>query len=307
MRLQDDRDPETFAQFEAWRRSDPRCEDAYARLSAMHGMEALRRASESDARRLGSSVPAPVLAFDDRRRAKPRSWRPAMAGLAAVLLVMIGWQYGPEAVLRWQSDYMTAAGQRDTITLPDGSTVAINTSTAIALDFSDGRRHVSLLEGEAFFDVVHDPAHPFVVDGPFAEVEVLGTAFGVRTDSERDTVVLERGSVLVSRRGEDALLEPGQMIMASAAGLSAVASADLDQSLAWRDGRIVFRDRPFAAALDDLERYYGGRVMLMTDRASGRLVSGHYRIDDPDIAIRTLARSVGIDVTRFPGGILILR
>lgn len=307
IRLQEERDAGTLTEFEAWRCSDPRHDRAYARLSEMHGMPALKRATEKDAARLGLDATAPVISFEERRRPTTRYWMSALSGIAAVLLLFVGWQQAPGILLRWQSDYMTATGQRNTITLPDGSTATLNTSTAITVDFENGRRKVSLLEGEAYFDVRHDPAHPFVVAGTFAEVEVKGTAFAVRTDGEEDTVVLERGSVEVSRQDSHALLTPGQMIVARASGLSGVTGADIDQSLAWRDGRIVFRDRPFQEALGDLERYFNGRVMLMTNRASGRLVSGHYRIEDSDAAIRTLARSAGVEVTRLPGGILILR
>ncbi|ABA06328.1 FecR protein [Nitrobacter winogradskyi Nb-255] len=303
IRLQEERDSATLAEFEAWRRSDMRCGQAFARISAMHGMASLRKATETDARRLGLDVPASAVSV--RERKAPRSWIPAVA--AAVLLLLIGWQQLPGVMLRWQSDYMTATGQRDTITLPDGSTATLNTSTAIAVDFSGGRRRVTLLDGEAYFDVQHDPSRPFVVAGHFAQVEVKGTAFSVRTENDQDTVVLERGRVEVSSQAGHEFLAPGQMIVASASGLSAVEAADIDKSLAWRDGRIVFRDRPFRAALADLERYFDGRVVVIGSVASDRLVSGHYRIDDPDAAIRTLARSAGADVTRLPGGILILR
>lgn len=305
IRLQEERDPETLAEFEAWRRSDMRCGQAFARISAMHGMPSLRKATETDAHRLGLDVPASAVSL--RQRKAPRRRIPAVAAAAAVLLLLIGWQQFPGVMLRWQSDYMTAAGQRDTITLSDGSTATLNTSTAIAVDFSGGRRRVTLLDGEAYFDVRHDPSRPFVVAGHFAQVEVKGTAFSVRAENDQDTVVLERGRVEVSGEAGHEFLAPGQMIVASASGLSAVERADIDKSLAWRNGRIVFRDRPFRDALGDLERYFDGRVVVIGNLASDRLVSGHYRIDDPDAAIRTLATSAGVEVTRLPGGILILR
>lgn len=304
IRLQEERDPATLAEFEAWRRSDMRCGLAFARISEMHGMPSLRKATETDAHRLGLSAPASVVSLQERKA--PRRWIPAIAA-AAVLLLLISWQQLPGVMLRWQSDYITATGQRETITLPDGSTATLNTSTAIAVDFSGGRRRVTLLDGEAYFDVQHDPSRPFIVAGHFAQVEVKGTAFSVRTENDQDTVVLERGHVEVSGQAGHEFLAPGQMIVASASGLSAVEGADIDQSLAWRNGQIVFRDRPFRAALGDLERYFDGRVMVIGSLASDRLVSGHYRIDDPDAAIRTLAKSAGVDVTRLPGGILILR
>ena len=305
IRLQEERDPATLAEFETWRRSDMRCGQAFARISEMHGMPSLRKATETDARRLGLEVPASVVSL--REQKTPRRWISAVAAAAAVLLLLIGWQQLPGIMLRWQSDYITATGQRETIALPDGSTATLNTSTAIAVDFSGGPPQVTLLDGEAYFDVQHDPSRPFVVAGHFAQVEVKGTAFSVRTENDQDTVVLERGRVEVSGQAGHEFLAPGQMIVASASGLSVVEAADLDKSLAWRDGRIVFRDRPFRAALGDLERYFDGRVVVIGSLASDRLVSGHYRIDDPDAAIRTLARSAGVDVTRLPGGILVLR
>lgn len=204
IRLQEERDSATLAEFEAWRRSDMRCGQAFARISAMHGMASLRKATETDARRLGLDVPASAVSV--RERKAPRSWIPAVA--AAVLLLLIGWQQLPGVMLRWQSDYMTATGQRDTITLPDGSTATLNTSTAIAVDFSGGRRRVTLLDGEAYFDVQHDPSRPFVVAGHFAQVEVKGTAFSVRTENDQDTVVLERGRVEVSSQAGHEFLAP---------------------------------------------------------------------------------------------------
>ncbi|MGV6875279.1 FecR family protein [Pseudochelatococcus sp. B33] len=304
MRLQEDTDAGTIAEFENWQRGDPRRVEAFERLARMHAMPVLRKATLMDAERLGVRTDYPVPPRHHRR------WVPAVSAIAAVLLIVVAWHQYPALVLHLQSDYLTATGERETIQLPDGSSVMLNTASAIAIDFGGSRRRVTLLNGEAFFDVRHDEARPFAVAAHFSEVEVKGTAFGVRTDSAEDVVLLERGSVEVSGTGqgaEFAVLAPGQMIVATAAGLSAVREADPSRSLAWREGRIVFHDRPFRNALSDLRRYYRGSVMVVTDGFADRTVSGNYRIDDPEAAIRTLAASVGASVTRLPGGILILR
>lgn len=112
---------------------------------------------------------------------------------------------------------------------------------------------------------------------------------------------------LAPESGERAMLEPGQMVIATGEGLSAVTSTDPVQSLAWREGRIVFYDKAFGAALSELQRYYDGQVLLVPGRVANRLISGNYRVDDPEAAIRTLAASAGASVTRLPGGVLILR
>jgi len=312
VRLQDeDADPAVISAFRDWRDSDQRHAEAYAQLERMHASPALKSAIERDARRLGLP-PSPARASGDRRRPRPvRSrWKTAIMAMAAALAVAVGVQQYPRIALWWQADHLTATGERQAFSLPDGSSVTLNTASAIAINFEDGQRHVDLLEGEAFFDVRHDPAHPFVVASQFGEVEVRGTAFSVRRDPGEDVVVLERGRVEVSRlpaRTDQAELQPGQMIIATATALSPVAQADPSQQLAWRDGRVAFHDQPFGAALAELRRYYPGRVIVTTARLDDVFVNGNYRIDDAEAAIRTLGEAAGASVTHLPGGILILR
>lgn len=299
-------DPALRAEFEAWRRVSLTRREAFARLERMHAAPSLRKATERDAARLGFRNTGRV---QERRRPTSRRWSMRVAAAAAVLLLAVGVHQYPVLMLRWQADYITATGERRTIRLPDGSDVILNTASAIAIDFEDGRRRIELLDGEAFFDVEPDAQRPFVVTGHFSAVEVKGTAFSVRADAAEDTVILERGEVEVSRliaRSERARLSPGKMIAATATSLSAVSDADPSRSLAWLEGRIIFQDQPFAKALDELSRYYSGRVVLVSIRGADIPVSGNYRIDDPEAAIRTLAAAAGIATIHVLGGILIL-
>jgi transmembrane sensor len=303
MRLQDDHASETLLAFEDWERTSPENARAYADLLRMTSMPSLHWATVVDRVHLVRSV-QPTSA-----RRKFSGWKAGLT-VATTLMAGIVCVELPSILVDWRADYISAVGQRQTVTLPDGSKVELNTASAIAIDFADGKRRVSLLRGDAFFDVTHDPAHPFVVAGRFADVEVKGTAFGVATTGPADTVVLERGHVEVRSTTiapGTADLQPDQMVTATERGLSEVMPADPYRSLAWRDGRVVFHDRPFDRALADLKRYYDGQVFVATGRFASVLVSGNYRTDDPDAAIRTLATSAGAQITRLPGGILILR
>lgn len=306
MRLQEDRAPSTVRAFEQWEDGNPARGRAYDDLVRLQSMQSLRKATLVDRDRLKSSV----LPSGRPALSKRRQWKIGGAAIAAIVLVCVAWLLVPALTLQWRADYITAAGERETVLLPDGSTAFLNTSSAIGIDFADGQRRVTLLNGEAFFDVKHDPARTFIVAGDFSTVEVKGTAFGVLADGGRDTVVLERGRVEVrgtTGRSDHADLEPGQMITASTEGLSQVAVTDPTQLLAWREGRVVFHDRLFGDALSDLQRYYDGSVFVTSGRFANKRVSGNFRIDDPEMAIRTLAISAGVSVTRFPGGVLILR
>ncbi|GEC17404.1 FecR family protein [Nitrobacter winogradskyi] len=294
-------------QFHEWLLRSPRHGEEYRYLEAMWGSPELRKAAEG--------MPAAARGSMNRRRLLSaaryaHSWSLRGVAAAAILMIAIGaWQY-PALMLRWQADFITATGGRAQVSLPDGSTMLLNTASAVSIDFTNGQRHVTLLEGEAFFDVRHDPAHPFRVAGHYGETEVKGTAFAVRTESDQDTIVLERGRVEVSRlsdSGDHVELDPGEMVTATAKALSAVARRDPSEILAWREGRIIFENQRLARVLDELRRYYDGIVIVADARVGDLVVTGNYRLDDVPGAIRTLADAAGATMNRLPGGIILLR
>ncbi|MCL6707594.1 FecR domain-containing protein [Pseudomonas sp. R2.Fl] len=299
------RDRPLAAEFARWRLANPAHGEAYDRLVKTWQLPELDAATVALARQRDD---LPV--YDDAprfRTARAARW---LGAVAAAILLAIGLRQYPEFMIRWQADYVTETGAKQDVVLPDGSRMTLNTGTAVDLDFEAGRRSVKLLRGEAFFDVVHDPARPFTVAGRFSEVEVKGTAFSVKTDADEDFVVLERGLVQVAHlpeRTETAFLDPGESIAANASSLSPVSRVDASTSLAWLEGRIVFDERKFSSVLDDLKRYYPGPVILANDRVGEVMVSGNYRLTDPEGTIRSLATAAGAGVTRLPGGILILR
>jgi len=228
------------------------------------------------------------------------------ASLAAVAVGI--WQF-PALLLRWQADYLTAAGTQSNVLLPDGSTMMLNTASAVAIDFEGGRRKVFLLKGEAYFDVRRDPERPFRVVGHFGDVEVKGTAFSVRSGDAEDQVILERGRVDVAsiqRQSDRLTLSPGQMGVARERSLS-VEQVDPVTVLAWREGRVVFDNQPFSKVLNELARYYSGSIIMLTDRVSNLPVTGNYRVDNVEGAIQILADAAGVTMNRLPGGIILLR
>jgi transmembrane sensor len=292
----------TQAAFERWRALSPRHAEEYDDLEAMWGSTSFRQATESLARRGAPQRPA-------------RRWTTRMAAAAAIVLLALGPSQYRALMLRWEADYATEAGELRTVRLPDGSTMILDAASAVAVDFKGGRRQVRLLDGQAFFDVTHDPDHPFRVAGRFGRTEVRGTAFSVRTDDDADRVILERGRVNVGRLArraeradlEQVDLEPGEMVVATQDALSAVAAVDPGSALAWRDGRIIFENQPLSRVLAELRRYYKGAVLVADHRIDRLFVTGNYRLDNIEGAIRTLTDAAGVTMSRLPGGIIILR
>lgn len=296
-------DSKTARQFREWTESDPRHAAAFEKVTAMWGSPEFGLAAANVARATGFSV----------RKAKASrsgSFAKKAAGVTTAVLLIWGAANISELMIWMRADYVTATGERRTISLPDGSTMILNTGSAVALNFGETRRTVTLLEGEAYFDVLPNAAKPFRVDGNYGTVLVKGTAFAVRLDGDADDVTLSRGAVDVSRAGtptDHAQLRPGQAVSVTVSAIAPVRQVDPQTALAWLDGRIRFTDRPFGEVLNQLRRYYRARVVVMNSGLGSVAVSGNYRLDEPDIAIQSIAEAAGATVTKLPGGIIIVR
>lgn len=103
----------------------------------------------------------------------------------------------------YSAEYRTAIGEQQDVSLPDGSSILLNTHTSLNVQFSKERRSVFLDAGEAHFEVAHDPDRPFVVATKVGVVRAVGTAFTVyvRDDEETEGTVTD-GVVEVSQVSE---------------------------------------------------------------------------------------------------------
>jgi len=185
LRLRNDSDANTSAQFEAWLRQDPRHAVEFRALQTLWEGPEFRGAVRS----LPANLPAELAP-------RSRHWRRAAAVALVVVLGAAALHTG-DFLLELRADARTDIGEMREVTLPDGSLMTLNSDSAVALDFDGGRRAVTLLRGEAYFDVTHDPAHPFHVKGGFGGAEVKGTAFSFRREADRDEIVLQRGRLEV--------------------------------------------------------------------------------------------------------------
>jgi len=98
------------------------------------------------------------------------------------------------------------------LNLPDGSAVKVNRNSIIKWQrkFNGGNREI-LLEGEAFFDVTHDPDRPFIISTDEVKIKVLGTAFNVQQSKEDNQIetVVTRGKVLMYTSQKQIVIEAG--------------------------------------------------------------------------------------------------
>ena len=236
----------------------------------------------------------------------------AVGALAASLALVVGFD---DMTSSLRADYATAAGAQRSVTLADGSTVHLNTDSAIALRFTEGERRVELLRGEALFDVARDSERPFRVLAQGGVTQAIGTAFVVRDEGERVVVSVTAGHVAVTSPEADAA--PTTATLAAKAGervayrhseapqfVGAVAPAD---AAPWRDGRLVMEGVPLANAIAELDRYKPGRILLLGDPSRYRPVSGVFALDQLGQALDGLAATHNLQVIHLTEYLLILR
>ena len=297
---------EERAEFEAWRAADPVNAEAYRRVAALWDSGELATAAQQHA--------DPIATIAHRRRPGARAKRRgfgAMAGIAAVALVVlaIGLSQVQDIALALQADHRTAAGEQARVDLPDGSRMVLNSGAAVAVDYEEERRHIRLLDGEAYFEVARDPDRPFEVTGRDASAKALGTAFAVRAGERAVTVSVRHGEVAVTggaRPDRSAVLAAGERVRVESGLTGATTRFDPETALAWLQGRLIFRDRPLGEVVAELNRHHAGWIVIADETLRSHAVSGNYRLDDPAAAAAALAAAVSADIAQVTDVLMIL-
>ncbi|OOH83304.1 sugar ABC transporter substrate-binding protein [Pseudomonas koreensis] len=294
--------------FSQWLRADPAHAEAYAQAQVVWEL------SESPARTLADEEALALQdyldAMDRPRRPQLLRWSGALA-MAACLLLMVslgtGWQ--PQ---RWiddlGADYVSAPGEIRTVTLADQSQVTLDGDSAIAVDFSQGERHVQLRRGAGFFTVTHT-GEPFVVAAEKGEARVLGTQFEVRLQPHgaQVTVLSGRVGVTADRGGEQQILTAGQQVAYGEGTAQKLHAVDSEAQLAWRQGWLTYYKSTLGDVVDDLRRYYPGRIVLLNDELAARKVSGSFPSKDPQAVLNSLQGVMGFEQHQVLGHLIILR
>jgi transmembrane sensor len=296
------RDGADAAEHAAWLAADPARAEAMA--EADHVLALIGKAT----------VPQASQPFQPRRRREPapsvrlsrRSW-PIPAAAAACLVLALGTGVAFKAFAPRDPNHLVAeVGQVRREVLADGSAVTLNTGAVLDVRYGSEGRKVRLVKGEAFFDVVHDPSRPFVVESRAGSARVLGTAFDVRLKGDAARVSVLRGAVRVepaSGRGV-AVLRAGQGAWLDGDAPRAAALEDPAAVDAWRQGRLVVYHRPLSEVVDEIGRYRRGKVFVRGQALAARPVSGVFDVARPDDAIDALAASLNLRTARLGGLVL---
>ncbi|HLR90305.1 MAG TPA: FecR domain-containing protein [Balneolaceae bacterium] len=206
---------------------------------------------------------------------------------------------------------ITKNGEQATYRLIDGTRVILHAGSRLEIpnDYNQNERKLTV-EGEAFFDVVHDPGKPFIVQSAYAYTEVLGTRFLVQAWKEEDSdigVVVEEGRVLFGdlraasddQKKEVILTKNQQGVINPRGDLEVFKHEDLSWYTGWLEERLVFENRELKEILPRLERWYDIEIMvddpaLLSERITAEI---DYTLPMTDV-IQGLAMILHTDVDR---------
>lgn len=228
---------------------------------------------------------------------------PVMAAMGAVLFFL------PDILLQLRADYLTHAGEVANYTLPDGSSLALDAQSAVALHFTQTERRVDLLAGRLWVEVQHHDARPFRVVAGDGVTQDVGTAFFVGQDTGRVDIAVTQGRVSVGKHNATA---PTELQVGQAAhylrGGQVVRdpAVDPEDVAAWRYGELVIRNQSVAEALRLVARYRHGPTWVWANTAGMDRVDAVLRSDHPDDAILSLVNGRGLKLTHLPGNGLVI-
>lgn len=252
----------------------------------------------------------------------------AIASMAVLALVLLLYPFGPSnstgnPSLLGANEINIGKGSRTKIQLPDGSMVWINSGSKLTYDgtFSATNREVNL-EGEAYFDVTKDAAHPFIVHTAGIDIKVLGTAFNIKAYSAEPTIeaTLIHGAIEVTNKNQPGtpkiMLKPHEKLVFNkvlaqvaakkqaaaplATTLEAEASPIIIKPLAknvtdtaivetaWVYNKLVFEDERFEDLAVRMERWFNVKITIDSDKLKNFKISGSFVNETAEEAVKVL-------------------
>lgn len=188
------------------------------------------------------------------------------------------------------STIQTFKGRKLTITLPDKTIVSLNVESKLQVPskFTGDYREVTLLEGEAYFEVAHNKKQPFHVKVVGQEIAVTGTKFNVKAypnELEVKSTLFEGGiKVKADKDKVEFDLKPGyELVKDSGDNFKIVKNADLEKAAAWRKNLFLFRGATIQEIMRELSRHYDIEVRYTTKN------SQRFNAEIPsDLSIQTI-------------------
>jgi transmembrane sensor len=247
------------------------------------------------------------------KKAEPRRdiWPTFRRAVAATVMIAAVGAAGAFYLLQPEGErYATPMGGREVITLFDGSQIELNTDTSLRI--APGKRMAWVEKGEAYFQIKHDAAHPFVVQVGDHRIVDLGTKFVVRDEPGRLEVSLVEGKARVeplNNTAKSAVLTPGDVAVATETAISVTKKTEkhLASELGWRRGVLIFDYTTLADAVAEFNRYNQKKIVLAPNAPAHLTMVGTFPINDVELFGRVATRVLNVHVAHDGDKIVISR
>ena len=237
--------------------------------------------------RMGSELLDRILLLEKERRVVRKKQILALCKAAAAILLiagagLLGYKIAERSQHPQFFDILAERGQKSTVTLPDGTTVWLNSASKLtySTDYNSHNRHVTL-DGEAYFDVAKNPSLPFVVNAGEVDIEALGTKFNVKAYASDDEIVttLVDGRVKTSAGSREEILLPNTSANYSRTThdfrVENVPYAD--HAIPWIYNELLFDGQSLFEIAIQLERMYNIEIIFAEESISKYTFTGLVR------------------------------
>jgi transmembrane sensor len=231
-----------------------------------------------------------------------------------VLLVMVG--VGTLLFLSTPDErtYATSVGDHKTVMLADGTRVEMDTDTVMRASGRSGERKIWLDKGEAYFQITHDVARPFIVMVGDHRVTDIGTKFLVRRDTERLEVAVLEGRVRFDAAGgptqaKSSLLTAGEDVVATPNTVFVTSRPvqKIAEELGWRQGVIVFDHTTLADAAAEFNRYNRRKLVIADSAVANITIDGTFPTNDVEAFTDVVQHILRLHVDGYEDEIAISR
>lgn len=233
----------------------------------------------------------------------------AMAATLFLAVAVVFWQNNPSNTI-YQDSFSTAAGEFAEVTLPDGSKIELNTKSQLKVKFDDDSRKLTLLSGEAYFDIYSDSKRPLIVDLGDAEVTVVGTEFNILKKSDNSHIIVTEGRIKIAEKSaheqvavNKAFVSAGQQVnVFKRTGLGLVMPKHNTQEINWRERTLVFQETKLQHALEELNRYLEEPIDASDESLAYSRVSGTFSLEEPNTTLAAIIETFAIQQDKSEEG-----
>jgi len=282
------------AELKAWLHESARHQAVYWRLESAWNFSRPHRLLKTD---------ESIIRLGNKLRRNMRRLGIAIAA-SLVPIAASWWLIGALPDNRLTETYQTGVGARKVISLPDGTSIDMNTDSQIDIRYDRSNRLVVVDRGEVYFDVAHDRNRPFVVEAGDRKILDIGTKFLVRLYGEVVSTAVEKGQVRLSRSGANPSSQLNLMAgdRAIANGLATITFSNdmayIESALSWREGMLRFHDSTLAEVCAQFNRYNATKIHI-ADRATANVrIGGAFAAGNLDGFLQVLSDAYDIKVER---------